>query len=499
MSGDGVAGGAFTTGFTVVPYGNIVYTRPDFVENPLLANGAGLSNGSMAAPYPVLAPEGNPNSTLASNPTHNPNLGLNNPAFFQPANFNSSYDFSGDGKYEQSALYAASQLAYNGPVIVVAEPGLPSRNPLTGVVTQASFSLVDPAGNTSGSGGSASVPYNSMLVFQAGSALKLQGSSLFVQDQGSALQAQGTVANPVLFTSYNDASIGGATNNNPNTQPHSGDWGGIVFRNYDDAVASQQVQFPVDGILVGANGGAAISGAQDAMSILNFANISYAGGAVPQGSSTFYSGVTLYNSRPMLTNDNISNTGGTGGTEGAIGADMDSLREDDTARGPLIRNDSVTGNSLNGFYLFAETNGYIEPTTAMTYPSNPTTLGGVIGGYSLAYTLDEPIPVIIVAQLVVGQELLENTGGNVSYITNRLYIQPGSMLKLNRGSGLDVLNPGASLNVGSRSYINGFDQDPSYSPNSPGFVDESASTIPRCSSPRSSTTRPRPPSSRRST
>ena len=82
--------------------------------------------------------------------------------------------------------------------------------------------------------------------------------------------------------------------------------------------------------------------------------------------------------------------GGTGGTEGAIGADIDSLREDDTARGPLIRNDAVTGNSLNGIYLMAETNGFIEPTSAMPYPTNPTTLGG-----SLNYTLDEPLPVIV--------------------------------------------------------------------------------------------------------
>ena len=40
MSGDGVAGGAFMTGFTVVPYGNVVFARPDYVENPLVAQHA---------------------------------------------------------------------------------------------------------------------------------------------------------------------------------------------------------------------------------------------------------------------------------------------------------------------------------------------------------------------------------------------------------------------------------------------------------------------------
>ncbi len=136
------------------------------------------------------------------------------------------------------------------------------RNPITGAINQASFSLVAPAGNTSGAGGSATVPFDTTLVFQAGSALKLQGSSLFVQDQGSALQAQGTLADPVNFTSYNDATVGGATNGNPDSQPHAGDWGGVVFRNYDDSLTAQQQKFPVDGILAGTNGAAAVSGAR---------------------------------------------------------------------------------------------------------------------------------------------------------------------------------------------------------------------------------------------
>ena len=66
------------------------------------------------------------------------------------------------------------------------------------------------------------------------------------------------------------------------------------------------------------------------------------------------------------------------------------------------------------------------------------------------------------------------TGGQTQFTPNRLYIQPGSMLKFNKGAALDVLDPGASLNVGSRSYINGFDANPGYNPSSPGFVDESA-------------------------
>ena len=475
MSGDGVAGGAFMAGFTVVNYGNVVFARPDYVENPLLPST--LSDGSLAKPYPVLAAEGNP-LTAPANSSHNPNGGLNSTFFYQPGNFNVADDFSGDGLFEQSALYAASQLSFasqfsaGGPVIVVALAGIPQRNPVTTLVTQASFVLQAPAGSNSGvTNGSASVPYNTTLVFDAGATLKAQNASLFVQNQGSALQALGTPTDPVTFTSYNDASVGGATNDNPDTNPFAGDWGGIIFRNYDETNAAQRVQFPVDGTLVGPNGGAAASGASDVMSILDYSNIRYAGGAVPQGSSNFFSAVTLYNSRPAITNTDISLSGGTGGTESAIGADMDSFREDDSARGPLIRQVVVSQNSLNAIWLMSEANGYIEPTTAITYPTNPSSLGG-----SLNYTFFEPLPLIVLANLVVGQELIENSGGQTQWVSNRLYIQPGVLMEFNKGSALDVLNPAASLNIGSRAYINANDAPGGYTPvaGSANNIDESA-------------------------
>ena len=83
---------------------------------------------------------------------------------------------------------------------------------------------------------------------------------------------------------------------------------------------------------------------------------------------------------------------------------------------------------------------------------------------------------MITAQLTVGQvNAGEHGRDSRRSVTDRLYIQPGVMLKFNKGSGLDVINPGASLNVGSRSYITGFDQNNNYGPGSTGFVAESAS------------------------
>ena len=503
MSGDGVAGGAFESSFVVVPpattlteadgtietISNIVYARPDYVENPFLSSTS--ANGSLAQPYPALGPEGDPFSLsqdypgqLASyNPNHDPNGGLNSSQFFlsgyttpdTQGNLPSQYDRTGSGVFERSALYAASQLAFRGPVVVVALPGTPQLNPVTGQVTQQTFNLTAPAGNNPViNNASASVPFDTTLVFTAGSTLKMQNASLFVQNQGSALEVLGgsTPSQKVNFTSYNDASIGGPSNNNPVTTPRAGDWGGIVLRSYDEAAPGNQVQFPVDGVTQGING-PAVSGEDDGMSMINNAVIQYGGGAVPAGSSSFYSAITLYNARPGITNDQISNNGLTGGLEAAIGADMDSFREDDEAWGPLIRRDSVTGNSLNGIWLLADSgDGFDQPSNAVPYPSNPTSLGGVQN-----YVFFESLPFVVTNQIAVGQYLLVNTGGNTAYTEDRLYIQPGVMLKFDKGAGLDVLNPGASLNVGSRSYITGYDTTSGheYGPGTTGFVPESAS------------------------
>ena len=473
LSGDGIPGGAFVAGFTVVPYENVIHVQPGYVENPLVPST--LSTGSLTNPFPVLAPEGNPTDPNVPLNSHGqPNL--NSTYFYQPGKFNTAYDFSGDGVFEQSALYAAAQASYNGPVVVVAEAGIPQRNPITGQIVEPAYVLQAPAGNNSGvTNGSVSVPFNTTLLLEAGATVKLLNANIYVRNQGSALQAEGTSSNPVTFTSYNNAALGGATNNNPDTNPNPGDWGGIVFRNYDQA-AQPTVTFADNGpgtTLFGPNGSDAISGASPVMSILNNFTISYGGGAVPEGSSNFYSAITLYGSAPTISSGTIADTGSaSGGTEAAIAGDLDSFLETDTTPdGPLIRRMTLQENSLNGLWLISEANGFIESTNAMpNIPTNPSDLGG-----SQNYNFFEPLPFVVLAQIVVGQELLENTGGDIAWVPNRLDIEPGVMLKFNKGSGLDLLNPAASLNVGSRSYITGFDQNNDYSPETPGFVEELAS------------------------
>ena len=484
MSGDGVPGGAFTTGFVVVPTGNLIYARPDYSEDPLLPSTS--SDGSITQPYSVLAPQAAPNALNAGTLNNgDPNGGLNIAVNFL-SGFNPTYDRAGIGRFARSAFYAASQLSTKGPVVVVALPGTPQRNPITGVVSQKTFVLQAPSGSDPvKNDGSASVPFDTMLVFQPGSTLKLSNASLYVQNQGSAIQALGG-ANPndrVTFTSYADDSVAGDTNNNgTDTKPAGGDWGGIVFRNFDQAVAGRTDTFPVDSTLVGPGGSPAVSGADDALSTIQFANIKYAGGPVPATRGTRYDAITLYNSRPAITQDNISlsGTSNTGSAQASISGDLDSFREDDTARGPLIRRVTLIQNGINGVLIRPASSGVVQETDAVPYLDNPLSLGGVRN-----FTLDAPLPYILLSRLEIGTELLNDTvDQSTDSVLNRLYVQPGVMIKFQRGAGIEVVTPGASLNVGDRTYINGFDSQASfdfttglptstYGPSTPGFRPDS--------------------------
>ncbi len=197
--------------------------------------------------------------------------------------------------------------------------------------------------------------------------------------RGVPCRRSGTPTDPVTFTSYNDASVGGATNDNPDTNPFAGDWGGIIFRNYDETNAAQRVAVPGR-----RNAGRPewrrrrFRAPRTRCRSLNYSQHPVCRRRRAAGLEQIPdSAITLFNSRPAITNTDISLSGGTGGTESAIGADMDSFREDDTARGPLIRQVTVSQNSLNAIWLMSEANGYIEPTTAMTYPTNPLVAGGI--------------------------------------------------------------------------------------------------------------------------
>ncbi len=449
LSGDGTPGGSFETGFIVVPNGNIIYARPDYVDDPFLTSDD--PDGSLAHPYPVLAPEAVANAANGGD--------LNSVANFGTG-FNSVYDRSGNGHFDRSALYAADVLSAKGPVVVVALPALNDKSK--------TFVLQAPSGsNPVANDGSATVPFNTDLVFAPGSVLKLSNAALFVQNQGSSIQVIGgpNPADQVVFTSYADDSVGGDTNGDgADSSPLGGDWGGIVLRNFDDTSNGgrpiPEAPGPVDPL----RNHLGVSGEDDALSYFNFAQVKYAGGAVPQTIGFRFDAITNFNSRPAISNIVISQTGGTNSPQGAISGDVDSFREDNLARGILVRRATLINNSLNGIYVRAELTGVAEPTDAMTYPDNPITLGG-----QQNYSFFAPVPYVLVARLVLGETLQQDTNGKTVANTDRYYFQPGTVFKFQRGAGIDVNNPGASLNIGDRTYINEFDANPNLAPTDAGF------------------------------
>jgi hypothetical protein len=469
MSGDGTAGGSFETSLVVAPNGNVIYARPDYTEDPFLPNT--FADGSPQKPYPVLAPEALPTAQNGGD--------LNNPSNFGTG-FNPNIDISGSGHFDLSAFYAASQLSNKGPVVIVAEPANPG-DPL-----HRTFVLREPNQNPSLPtipDGSASLPADTMLVMEPGSILKMYDASLFVQNQGTAIQLRGG-ANPsqqVVVTSYYDSSAGGNTANaGVGVTPNAGDFGGIVLRNFDDTSkggrAIPEAPGPDDPSRPNLYGRTklGVSGADEALSYINFTQIRYAGGAVPNTLGFRFDAITLFNARPSITNTVIDgkqpvagDTGPNGGSQAGIGANMDSLREDPLARGVLVRRTTVSDTSINGIYVRAELNGVIEPTNAVFYADNAPGQGGLQN-----YTMDDPLPYVFTARMVLGRQLQQSDNLAEVTFSPRLYVQPGMMIKFQRGAAIDILSTSSSLNIGDRTYINEFDQNPSVAPTDPGFKPE---------------------------
>ena len=489
LSGDGTPGGAFMTGFVVVPNGNIIYARADAIYNPQIPSQT--PDGSAARPYPVLAPEAIPTAANGGN--------LNSP-INAGTNFNPTYDRSGDGQFEPSAFYAAQLRAQvtGGPVVIIAEQSIPSRDPSTGAIVQKPFVLQapSPSGNqaaTSANDASAAVPAMTTLILGAGTILKMQNAALLVQNQGSALQVLGgpNSYQTVNITSYKDSTVGGVSNGNPASTPSAGDYGGILFRNYDQGIipgattartsvfpgqipitnttADQRLKGPFASSTDPASQTDAISGADDVMSYVSFLVEKYAGGAVPQTLGVPYDGITLQDSRPTIVNTMIAFAGGTGSAVAGLSVDVDSLRADDVAMGPLVRNDQFVNNGLNGIYIRAQvTSGLAQASNAIVYPTNPATSGGARN-----YVLDDPYPYLLTSRLVIGDSLVQESGGTQTTSADRLYVDPGMIVKFELGAGV-LIDNGASLNVGDQTYIRRFDGDNNYGPGSANFKANSA-------------------------
>jgi subtilisin-like proprotein convertase family protein/methionine-rich copper-binding protein CopC len=242
----------------------------------------------------------------------------------------------------QSALNSVVQ-PLNEPTVVVLRPG--AGTPY----------VIEPPGG--GLDGTVRIPGFTTMVVEPGTVIKLRAANIDVGGPvaqlaaGAALQLRGEgTIRPIIVTSLKDDQIGGDTNGDGNNSvAQAADWGGIVFRD----------------------------GSDDTLSIINHALITYGGGPVPRALGPRWDAIYLQSARPAITNNVIANTGVSAlprDAQAAISANFNSFIVDTfdpntTGRsaaqvGPLIRNNTLSDNSLNALRLRPD-----DPTqSALNFP-----------------------------------------------------------------------------------------------------------------------------------
>jgi hypothetical protein len=394
-----------------VPNGNVLYARPDYFDDPFLPEDD--PDGSLARPYPALAPESQANFLNRGDLNAQVNFGTG---------FNPAFDRNGNGRFDRSVIFAAQQRTALGPVVIVAQPGTQLRNPVTNTIDQATFVLQAPrGGDPIRNDASISVPFNTILAFAAGATVKMQNASIFVQNQGTAIQTLGG-PNPnarVTFTSFADDSIGGDSNNNgADTPPLGGDWGGIVLRNFDDATPRPGTfftpQFPVDVRLRGP--GTVRAGLRGrrrpVVDQLRHAALRRRGRAADPGPALRHDHAVQQ--PPGDHQRHGLRRGAAGrGRLGDPGGDLRRLRLVPRGRHrPRPADPPGRAGQQQHQRHPAPRRGGDHPVAADRrdlYPDNPATLGGARN-----FVFDDPLPHVLLSQLVLGQALQQNTGGTTT-------------------------------------------------------------------------------------
>lgn len=209
----------------------------------------------------------------------------------------------------QSALSAAVP----GSIVRLLGNGGADNNLLTTTDTVPYQIGSDPSGNPLVDGRTLEVPKGVTLMIDAGAVFKSRRGSISVGSNsatndrsGGALQVLGTPVQSVFFTSYNDDSFSGNTNNSP-TPAAPGNWGGIIFQNESDR-ANQRFDYEQQGIF---------------LNYVNHADIRYGGGSVSiSGVEQIVAPIFLTSARPTITFNSITLS-----ADAAISADPNSFEE----------------------------------------------------------------------------------------------------------------------------------------------------------------------------
>jgi len=263
---------------------------------------------------------------------------------------------------------------------------------------------------------------DAILTIEPGVVIKFKGAGSSLSGSGVII-AKGTESDPIIFTSFNDDSYAGDTNQNGTTSsPHAGDWG--------------SVRLVKDG------------------SKIDWAIVSYGGGDDKRSNvyvkdtsadithsiiqeSKFY-GMFLEHASGSLTNNTIQNNSYQQNSEstGLYAFDGDLVIRGNMFSGNIVGAQFVSGGNAHSFQV--ENNNFINNkqeavSVSTTYPrfSGNTATGNGINGTVLRgnvtedYSLTPDLPYVVEAYAVVSGKTLT--------------LMPGVVIKFQQGGGMSVL------------------------------------------------------------
>ncbi|MFH1920060.1 MAG: S8 family serine peptidase, partial [Planctomycetota bacterium] len=203
------------------------------------------------------------------------------------------------------------------------------------------------------------VPKGVTVMIDAGAVFKLGEANIDVGSSAQgvdrsrgALQVLGIPGRPVYFTSHFDETIGEDTEPGFDSVGRADDWGGLVFRNradYDFIAAYDPTMTALPREVLETQG--------IFLNYVNHADIRYGGGEVD---GFVYSPVHMVEARPTVTYNSITLSAGA-----ALSGDPNSFKDtqfqnwditnpftsDYDRVGPLVRNNHIVSNSVNGMYI----------------------------------------------------------------------------------------------------------------------------------------------------